>query len=146
MQITYYGHNSFLFKSDVRMLTDPFIAFNPKAKQIVMEDIKADYVLITHGHADHLADLNIILSHNDAKIIAMVEVASWLAKQGHSHSHSLNFGGRISSPWEQQLNMCKQYIQVACQTEAMGVIRVLSSLKLEVKLFLLQEIRPCILT
>ena len=93
MQITYYGHNSFLFKSDVRMLTDPFIASNPKAKHIVIEDIKTDYVLITHGHADHLADLDKILAHNDAKIITMVEVASWLAKQGHSHSHSLNFGG-----------------------------------------------------
>jgi L-ascorbate metabolism protein UlaG (beta-lactamase superfamily) len=93
MQITFYGHNSFLFESDVSILTDPFIASNPKAKQIVMEDIKADHVLITHGHADHLADLDKILAHNDAKIITMVEVASWLAKQGHSHSHSLNFGG-----------------------------------------------------
>ena len=93
MQITFFGHNSFLFKSDISILTDPFIASNPKAKHIVMEDIKANHVLITHGHADHLADLDKIMAHNDAKIITMVEVASWLAKQGHSHSHSLNFGG-----------------------------------------------------
>ena len=93
MQITFFGHNSFLFKSDISILTDPFITSNPKAKHIVMEDIKANHVLITHGHADHLADLDKIMTHNDAKIITMVEVASWLAKQGHSHSHSLNFGG-----------------------------------------------------
>ena len=93
MRITFYGHNSFLLESDVSILTDPFIASNPKAQHILMENIKADYVLITHGHADHLADLDKIMAHNDAKIITMVEVASWLAKQGHSHSHSLNFGG-----------------------------------------------------
>ena len=93
MQITFYGHNSFLFKSDADILVDPFISSNPKAQHVLMEDIKVDYVLITHGHADHLADLDKILSHNDAKIITMVEVASWLAKNGHSRSHSLNFGG-----------------------------------------------------
>ena len=93
MKITFYGHNSFLIKSDINILTDPFIASNPKANHILIENIKADYVLITHGHADHLADLDKIMAHNDAKIITMVEIASWLAKQGHTHSHSLNFGG-----------------------------------------------------
>ena len=93
MQITFYGHNSFLFKSDINILVDPFISSNPKAQHILMENIKVDYVLITHGHADHLADLDKIMIHNDAKIITMVEVASWLAKNGHNRSHSLNFGG-----------------------------------------------------
>ena len=56
MQITFYGHNSFLFKSDIDIIVDPFISSNPKAQHILMKDIKVDYVLITHGHADHLAD------------------------------------------------------------------------------------------
>ena len=44
MQITFYGHNSFLFKSDADILVDPFISSNPKAQHVLMEDIKVDYV------------------------------------------------------------------------------------------------------
>ncbi|NQW27026.1 MAG: metal-dependent hydrolase [Flammeovirgaceae bacterium] len=93
MDITFFGHNSFLIKSDVSIFIDPFITPNPKAKEININEIIADFILITHGHMDHIADVDKILQHNDAKIIAIVEVAGWLAAQGHTRLHGLNFGG-----------------------------------------------------
>ncbi len=91
-KITYFGHNSFLFQGEVNLLTDPFIKGNPLAQHIDVSTIKADYILLTHGHGDHISDVADICRNNNSKIIAMVEVASWFANQ-ELDTHGLNFGG-----------------------------------------------------
>ena len=55
IELTYYGHSSFLVEiNGKKLLFDPFIRPNEKASNISVSDIKADYVLITHGHEDHV--------------------------------------------------------------------------------------------
>ena len=57
MKITYYGHACFLIETQgKKLLFDPFISENPLAKKIDINKIEADYILLTHGHQDHVLD------------------------------------------------------------------------------------------
>jgi L-ascorbate metabolism protein UlaG (beta-lactamase superfamily) len=96
MDITYYGHSAFLIKLDGgTLLFDPFISNNPLSKDLVnIQDIKADAVLVSHGHWDHIGDAAEIAKNNDAPVIAIVETAAWFEKQGVK-TRDLNFGGKI---------------------------------------------------
>lgn len=94
MKITYYGHSCFgLQIGDKHLLFDPFISPNEKAKNIVIEDIPADYILISHGHEDHIADAITIAKRTGAKVIASWEISTWLGTKGISHTHPMNTGG-----------------------------------------------------
>jgi L-ascorbate metabolism protein UlaG (beta-lactamase superfamily) len=95
MNLTYYGHACFAVEiGDKTLLFDPFITGNPNAKSVKIDDIKADYILITHGHSDHLADAGAIANRTGATLIAPFEVANWLQKnQGIKKTHPVNHGG-----------------------------------------------------
>ncbi len=94
MQITYYGHSCFLVEvSGKKLLFDPFISPNPLASGIKLEDIKADFILVTHGHWDHIADLVKIASQTDATVISNFEITTWAEKQGIKKTHPMNIGG-----------------------------------------------------
>ena len=96
MQLTYYGHASFsLVINNKHILFDPYITGNPAAKGIHPESIEADYVIVTHGHGDHVADLVPIAQRTGAKVIAAAEIADWLPGQGVENVHPLNQGGFI---------------------------------------------------
>ena len=100
LQFTYYGHSCFAVVVDgVRLLFDPFITGNPKAGSLEVNSIEADYILITHGHADHLADAVAIAARTGAMVISNYEIASWLGKQGVSRTHGMNFGGSFALPF-----------------------------------------------
>ena len=76
MKYTYYGQSCFLLEADgKKFLFDPFISQNPLAKHIDIKAITADYILVSHGHGDHVGDLVEIAKQTDAQVIAMVEVA-----------------------------------------------------------------------
>jgi len=93
MKYTYYGHSCFLLEADgIKFLFDPFITPNPLAKHIDIHTIKADYILVSHGHADHVADLVQLASLTGATVIGMVEVTEWAANQGVKNIHGMNFG------------------------------------------------------
>jgi L-ascorbate metabolism protein UlaG (beta-lactamase superfamily) len=94
MKFTYYGHSCFLIETGgYKLLFDPFISPNPLAKNINVPDIKADYILVSHGHEDHTADLLTIASLNQAKIICSWEVMLWLQREGYTNVHPMNAGG-----------------------------------------------------
>ena len=76
------------------MLFDPFITPNELAKNIRIGDIKADYILLSHGHSDHTADAVQIAKQNNATIVAAFEVAEWMNKQGVEKYHPMNIGGK----------------------------------------------------
>lgn len=93
MKYTYYGQSCFLLEADgKKFLFDPFISGNPLAKDIDIKAIKADYILVSHGHGDHVADLVQIANQTNAHVIAMVEVADWIKKQGVKNVTDINFG------------------------------------------------------
>lgn len=93
MKFTYYGQSCFSIEADgKKFLFDPFISHNPLAKDIDISKIEADYILVSHGHGDHVADLVQIAKQSKAQVIAMVEVAAWIKKQGVENVTDINFG------------------------------------------------------
>jgi L-ascorbate metabolism protein UlaG (beta-lactamase superfamily) len=94
MKVTYYGHACFGVEvAKKHLLFDPFITPNPLAKAINAEAVPADYILISHGHADHLADAVAIAKRTGATVISNYEITVWLGNQGVSRTHPLNHGG-----------------------------------------------------
>lgn len=96
MRITYYGHSCFLVEvGGQKLLFDPFITGNPQhaASTIDVNTIKPDYILISHGHADHVADVELIASQSEAQIIGVAEVVGWYEDKGFK-GIGMNTGGR----------------------------------------------------
>ncbi len=94
MKVTYYGHACFAVElASHTLLFDPFITPNDLAKNIDIKAIRAQFILISHGHMDHLADAVQIAGANDATVITNFEIAQWLGKQGISKLHPMNLGG-----------------------------------------------------
>lgn len=93
--ITFYGHGSFGANLDgCNLLFDPFITPNEKANHIDIEKIPADYILVSHGHEDHIADVEKIARRTNAKIISNFEITSWFnSEYGLENSHPMNHGG-----------------------------------------------------
>lgn len=95
MQLTYYGHSCFSVTiKGKKILFDPFITYNELAKNIDVNSIEADYIFISHGHADHIADALPIARRTNATIIASYEVHEWVNKQGYTQTHPMNTGGK----------------------------------------------------
>ncbi len=95
MKFTYYGHSCFLIElNGKKLLFDPFITPNELAKEIKLDSIKADFILVTHGHADHIADCVALAKRTGALVISSFEVIEWLGKQGLSNVHPMNHGGK----------------------------------------------------
>jgi L-ascorbate metabolism protein UlaG (beta-lactamase superfamily) len=94
VKVTYYGHSCFAAQvANKTLLFDPFITGNELAKAIDVKTVPADYILISHGHADHMADAAEIAERTSATIISNYEVAVWFNKQGLLKTHALNHGG-----------------------------------------------------
>jgi L-ascorbate metabolism protein UlaG (beta-lactamase superfamily) len=94
MKVTYYGHSCFSVEvNDLHLLFDPFISGNPAAAHINLSEIKADYILISHGHQDHILDVETIAKNTGAKLISNYEIISWFADKGLSNGHGMNLGG-----------------------------------------------------
>ncbi|MBK7391158.1 MAG: metal-dependent hydrolase [Bacteroidetes bacterium] len=94
MNITYYGHSCFSVEvSGKIILFDPFITPNSLAADIDINTIEADYILISHGHEDHIADAVAIAKRTGAVVVSNWEIVQWLGKQGISNTHPMNIGG-----------------------------------------------------
>jgi L-ascorbate metabolism protein UlaG (beta-lactamase superfamily) len=94
MNFTYYGHACFAVEAGgYALLFDPFITPNPLAAGVDVSSLRADYILVSHGHEDHLADAVSIAARTGATVVANYEVATWLAKKGASKVQPLNHGG-----------------------------------------------------
>jgi L-ascorbate metabolism protein UlaG (beta-lactamase superfamily) len=94
MKFTYYGHSSFeLETGGKKLLFDPFITHNELAKHIDIKNLKPDFILLSHGHGDHIADLFEIQKNSGAKVICIAEIAGWLGGKGIPDAHGMNIGG-----------------------------------------------------
>ena len=94
MKVTFYGHACFGVEvSGKHLLFDPFISPNEKAAAIDVNSIPADYILVTHGHEDHVADVEAIARRTGAKVVSNFEIASWFGNKGLDH-HPMNHGGQ----------------------------------------------------
>jgi len=97
-KLTYYGHAAWgLETGGYRLLVDPFFNHNP-ASPVKAEEMTADYILITHGHGDHIGDTDIIAKNCDPLVISVAEIAGWLNKQG-IRVHGQHLGGGHQYPF-----------------------------------------------
>lgn len=94
MRIKYFGHSCFsVHTGGKELLFDPFITGNPLVENTDISNIKADYILLSHAHADHSSDALAIAKNTDAKIIGIWEISEWAIRNGHSNTHPMNIGG-----------------------------------------------------
>lgn len=96
MNITYYGHSCFVVEiNGKKILFDPFISVNELAKNIDVNSIQVDYILISHGHDDHIIDAEAIAKQTGAKVICNYEISLWLGKKGVENILPMNIGGKV---------------------------------------------------
>jgi L-ascorbate metabolism protein UlaG (beta-lactamase superfamily) len=94
MKVNYYGHSCFsVVVGGKTLLFDPFITPNPLANSVDAKKIAADFILVSHGHGDHVADAVDIAKRTNALVIANFEVATWFNQQGAPKVHPMNHGG-----------------------------------------------------
>lgn len=94
MKITFYGHASLGIQiEDINIIVDPFITGNPKASEIDISGLAADYIMVTHAHQDHILDVESIAKRTGAKIISNYEIVSHYEKLGLT-GHPMNHGGQ----------------------------------------------------
>lgn len=97
-KLTWYGHATFgLILEDTHILIDPFFSHNP-VSQIDPNLIEADYILVTHGHFDHIGDSVSIAKRCNATIIANAEITGWLSQQ-KVKTHAQQIGGGFQHPF-----------------------------------------------
>ncbi|MCL4141684.1 UNVERIFIED_CONTAM: hypothetical protein GTU68_012097 [Idotea baltica] len=97
MKFTFFGHASFALEINGKNLVfDPFISANAATHSIIdLERIKADFVLLTHGHQDHILDALALAKQNDATIISTYEVGTWYQQnQNYEKVIPMNHGGQ----------------------------------------------------
>ncbi len=95
MELTYYGQSCFSVTiKGKKILFDPFITPNELAKDIDVSSIEADYILVSHGHQDHVYDLVDIAKRTGAKVVTNFEIMNWLGDQGIDNVHPMNHGGK----------------------------------------------------
>lgn len=98
IKLTWYGHATLGIETGgYRILVDPFFSGNPAASTTASQ-VQADFILVTHGHSDHLGDTIPIARRTGALVISNFEIASWLANQGIK-THAQHLGGGFNHPF-----------------------------------------------
>ncbi|TRW25748.1 metal-dependent hydrolase [Flavobacterium zepuense] len=93
MKITFYGHASLGIEVNGKnIIVDPYITANELAKHIDINTLKADYILVTHAHGDHILDVEAIAKNTGATIVSNAEIAGYYASKGFT-AHGMNHGG-----------------------------------------------------
>jgi L-ascorbate metabolism protein UlaG (beta-lactamase superfamily) len=98
-RVRWLGHACLLVETDgKRLLIDPFLSGNPAAV-IKPEQAEADYILVSHGHGDHVGDTVSIARRTGATVICNYEISEWLQKQGLGKVHGQQHGGAHAFPF-----------------------------------------------
>jgi L-ascorbate metabolism protein UlaG (beta-lactamase superfamily) len=98
--IRFLGQSCFeLSDGDARVVVDPFLKPNNPVATVSADDLDATHVLVSHGHADHLADAVAVAAKNDAPTVAIVELANWLGEQGIANTVDPGLGGTVEFDW-----------------------------------------------
>src|SRR5262245_45793467 len=98
-RIRWLGHASiYLETAGFKVLIDPFLTGNPAAS-IKAQEAQADFILVSHGHGDHLGDTIPIAQRTGAKVICNYEISEWLVKKGLTNVHGQQHGGGFNHPF-----------------------------------------------
>lgn len=100
IKITWHGHATFSLEiNGVDVVVDPFFAGNNPVADKSVSEVKADFVLQTHGHGDHIADTVALAKATGAQVISNFEIANWINAQGHENTWAMNTGGSYQFPF-----------------------------------------------
>ncbi len=100
-RVTWLGHAALLIETGGhRVLIDPFFTGNPAAA-LTADQAEAGFILVSHGHGDHIGDTVAIARRTGATVIANYEIATWLEKQGITTAHGMQHGGSHRFPFGQ---------------------------------------------
>ncbi len=96
-RITWLGHATVLIQTakGTHILIDPFIAGNPKYPKGFVLPAKIDYVLLTHGHGDHISDAVPVAAEHDSTVVAIYELAAYVGGKGVERTVGMNLGGTV---------------------------------------------------
>jgi L-ascorbate metabolism protein UlaG (beta-lactamase superfamily) len=96
-RITWLGHATVLVETakGTKILIDPFIAENPKYPKDFVLPEKIDYILLTHGHGDHISDVVPVAAKHGGTVVAIFELASYVAGKGVAQTIGMNLGGTV---------------------------------------------------
>ncbi len=96
-RITWLGHATVLIQTaqGTNILIDPFVAHNPKYPQNFVLPSKIHYILLTHGHGDHISDAVPIAKKHGSTVVAIYELADYIAGKGVSETMGMNLGGSV---------------------------------------------------
>ena len=96
-RITWLGHSTVLVQTaaGINLLIDPFIAGNPKYPKNFALPSKIDYILLTHGHGDHISDTVPVAAKHGSTVVAVYELASFVAAKGVANTIGMNLGGTV---------------------------------------------------
>jgi L-ascorbate metabolism protein UlaG (beta-lactamase superfamily) len=98
-QLTWYGHATLGLQTEgFKLLIDPFFSGNPAAST-TSGQVAADYILVTHGHGDHVGDTVAIAKRTGATVIANFEICNWLESKGVAKTHGQHLGGGFKHPF-----------------------------------------------
>ena len=99
VKITFHGHATTSIETDgYKLLIDPFFSGNPAAK-IGPDEVNPDFILVSHGHGDHVGDTVNIAKRTGALVISNFEIVTWLGNQGVEKTHPLHIGGGNTFPF-----------------------------------------------
>jgi L-ascorbate metabolism protein UlaG (beta-lactamase superfamily) len=96
-RVTWLGHSTVLVQTakGTNLLIDPFIAHNPKYPKGYSLPGKIDYILLTHGHMDHMADTVPVAEQHGSTVVGIYELANYVAKKGATNTIGMNLGGTV---------------------------------------------------
>lgn len=96
-RITWLGHATVLVQTarGTNILIDPFIALNPKYPRDFILPAKIHYILLTHGHADHISDVAPVAARHNSTVVAVYELAAYVAGKGVASTIEMNLGGTV---------------------------------------------------
>ena len=98
VELTYHSHACFGIEVDgTQLLIDPFLTGNALA-DVTADEVQADYILVSHGHGDHIGDSVDIAKRTNAQVICNFEVSTWFQKQG-IEAHAQHIGGGFNHPF-----------------------------------------------
>ncbi|RMG37541.1 MAG: metal-dependent hydrolase [Planctomycetota bacterium] len=99
VRVTWLGHAAVQIDTSAHsILIDPFLTDNPAAK-VSADDVSADFIIISHGHGDHVGDALKIAQRCNATIISNYEIAEWCGKNGAPNVHPQHIGGAFHHPF-----------------------------------------------